>query len=74
MDKWEYFRPQNYLSDKELNELGKQGWEIAAFDQSTNGGYTFKRKISPSPTQNIQKPAQKPTQNKSIDDDFGIPF
>ena len=72
MDKWEYFRPKNYLSDQELNDLGKQGWEIAAFDQSTTGGYTFKRKLPSSPTQNVQK--TKPAQSPNFDDDFGIGF
>ena len=70
MDKWEYFRPKKYLSDKELNDLGRQGWEIAAFDQSTNCGYTFKRKLPASPTQSVQKSNQSP----NFDDDFGISF
>ena len=70
MDRWEFFRPKNYLSDQELNDLGKQGWEIAAFDQSTTGGYTFKRKLPSSPTQSVSKPAQSP----NFDDDFGIRF
>lgn len=72
MDKWEYFRPKNYLSDQELNDLGKQGWEIAAFDQSTTGGYTFKRKLPSSPTQAVQK--TKLAQTPTLNDDFGIPF
>lgn len=72
MDKWEYFRPKNYLSDQELNDLGKQGWEIAAFDQSTTGGYTFKRKIPSIPSQTIQRKSQN--QNRQTDDDFGLTF
>lgn len=70
MDKWEYLRPKTYLSDEELNNLGKQGWEIAAFDPNTTGHYTLKRKITSTPTQTVQKPVQ----NKKIDDDFGISF
>lgn len=72
MDRWEYIRPagemgNGYLSDKELNDLGKQGWEIASFDPHTSY-YTFKRKIPASPSQTVQKP------NPQLDDDFGIRF
>ena len=74
MDRWEYIRPKGemgngYLSDKELNELGKQGWEIASFDPH-NSYYTFKRKLPASPTYTVQKSNQQ----VRVDDDFGITF
>lgn len=73
MDKWEYIRPEKYLTVADLNELGKQGWEIASFDPNTDAQYTFKRKIPSAPSQNVQRPSQQ-NKNRQIDDDFGLTF
>lgn len=73
MDKWEYKTiSANLLQDTELNKLGQQGWEMAGMSDSSNGSRiaVMKRKISVTPTQNIQKPVQ----TKKIDDDFGISY
>ena len=76
MDKWEYKTiSANLLQDSELNQLGQQGWEMAAMSDSSNGSRiaVMKRKLPSSPTQTVQRPVQK-TQKTSVDDDFGIPF
>ena len=70
MDRWEYRRGAVGGQElKELNELGKQGWEAVGSIGDSNS-FLFKRKIPSSPTQSVQKPAQSP----NFDDDFGIRF
>lgn len=69
MDKWEYrdvnINGQNY---SELNKLGQQGWE--AVGQTNQGTILLKRKTPVSPTQTVQRPAQK----QQVNDDFGLTF
>lgn len=68
MDKWEYRRGDAIGQDlKELNALGKEGWEVVA---PVQGSLLLKRKIPSTPTQSVQRPVQ----NNKIDDDFGISF
>lgn len=68
MDKWEYRRGDAIGQDlKELNALGKEGWEVVA---PVQGSLLLKRKIQSAPTQTVQRPVQ----NNKIDDDFGISF
>lgn len=68
MDKWEYRRGDAIGQDlKELNALGKEGWEVVA---PVQGSLLLKRKIQLAPTQTVQRPVQ----NNKIDDDFGISF
>ena len=69
MDKWEYTQVSAFGADAldNINKLGKQGWE-AVGSLADSQWLLLKRKIPASPTQNVQKPAQKP----SFDDDFGI--
>ncbi|MDD7015378.1 MAG: hypothetical protein PUI24_10420 [Spirochaetales bacterium] len=68
MDRWEYRRGDAIGQDlKELNALGKEGWETVGYVQ---GSVLLKRKIPTAPTQTVQRPVQ----NNKIDDDFGIPF
>ena len=72
MDRWEYTTVRAYGTGDSLNEinkLGKQGWE-AVGSIGDSQWFLLKRKVSDSPTQNVQKPAQSP----SFDDDFGIRF
>ncbi len=71
MDRWEYLRPDHYPMKEELTKLGQQGWELVTLDPGTHN-YIFKRKIIPSPTQTVQKPAPAKTFNP--DDDFGLSF
>ena len=42
MEKWEYTIRYRLHSDKELNALGQQGWELVCVD---NGNFYFKRKV-----------------------------
>lgn len=68
MDKWEYRRGDAIGQDlKELNALGKEGWEVVA---PVQGSLLLKRKIPSAPTQTVQKTSQ----NNLIDDDFGLSF
>lgn len=72
MDKWEYkvlHDAGNCESlENKLNALGKEGWEALACPNSYST--ILKRKIPTSPSQTVQKPVQ----NQSRDDDFGISF
>jgi len=50
MKKWEYKSRHviTKMSDKELNELGAEGWELVAVDSrsaSSDRAYVFKREI-----------------------------
>lgn len=68
MDKWEYRRGDAIGQDlKELNALGKEGWEVVAYVQ---GSLLLKRKIPSAPAQTVQRPVQ----NQQINDDFGLSF
>lgn len=68
MDKWEYRRGDAIGQDlKELNALGKEGWEVVA---PVQGSLLLKRKIPSAPTQSVQRPVQ----NQQINDDFGLSF
>ena len=72
MDRWEYTTVRAYGTGDSLNEinkLGKQGWE-AVGSIGDSQCFLLKRKVSDSPTQSVQKPAQSP----NFDDDFGIRF
>lgn len=70
MDRWEYRRGAAGGQElKELNKLGKQGWE-AVGSLGDSQWLLLKRKIPSSPTQSVQTPAQSP----SFNDDFGIRF
>ena len=68
MDRWEYRRGEAIGQNLEqLNELGKQGWEVVT---TVQGSLLLKRQLPSSPTQSVSKPAQ----SSSFDDDFGIRF
>ncbi|MDD7269342.1 MAG: hypothetical protein SOT15_07555 [Treponema sp.] len=68
MDRWEYRRGEAIGQNLEqLNELGKQGWEVVT---TVQGSLLLKRKLPSAPTQSVSKPAQSP----NFDDDFGIRF
>ena len=69
MDKWEYSTLCRELTSdglKELNALGKEGWEVIT---EISGRLLLKRKIPSAPTQSVQKPIQN-TRN----DDYEISF
>ncbi len=71
MDRWEYRRGDAIGQElEELNALGKEGWEVVA---PVQGSLLLKRKIPDSPSQTVQKPAQKSQVNNGLDD-FGISF
>lgn len=67
MDKWEYMKVS---ANENLNKYGRQGWEMARINPGMSGQIIFKKKISDSPRQEIQKPVQ----GKSADDDFEMGF
>lgn len=69
MDKWEYSTLCRELTSdglKELNALGKEGWEVIT---EISGRLLLKRKIPSALTQSVQKPIQN-TRN----DDYEISF
>lgn len=50
MDRFDYHTEQTILSDKDLNKLGKDGWELVSHTAVIYAGelrqyYIFKRKL-----------------------------
>ncbi len=84
MDRWEYkkidFPHGGYnLPDREfeqLNAYGKQGWELVSMLNSsgTTLGAVMKRKITESPSQNIQQSQQSQQRPSFSDDDYRLSY